>query len=69
MCHASWLCFRYYRYCRKIPPLRDALRSGYNPRKKTLGLPPLATARFLNAARHFLGHNLTDSGRKKKIKK
>ena len=45
-CSARWLCFRCRSDSRKIPPLRGALRSGYNPRKKTRGFPPLLRRYF-----------------------
>ena len=41
---ARGLYFRDSSYCRKIPPLRGALQSGYNPRKNTRGFPPLPPA-------------------------
>ncbi|AVF33742.1 hypothetical protein BV494_01840 [Rahnella sikkimica] len=31
---ARWLCSSCRSYCRKIPPLRGSLHSGYKPREK-----------------------------------
>jgi len=57
---ARWLCFRYHRDSRKIPPLRGSLPSGCNPRKKTRGFPPLVRRYFGTGLRPLL-HNLTCS--------
>ncbi len=54
---ARWLCFRQHSDSRKIPPLRGALRSGYNPRKLPRGFPPLLRRDFGTGLR-FILHNL-----------
>jgi len=56
--YRSRLCFRKHGDSRKIPPLRGALPSGYNPRKKTRGFPPLVRRDFGTGLRLLL-HNLT----------
>jgi hypothetical protein len=61
MCHADGLCFSGFCDCRKISSLRGALRSGYNPRKKTARFSTSPSGVIFESGQSFLGHNLTGS--------